>query len=89
MVLNQFFYEAREDGSVNEDNHIFYFIRNLDFHWSLERYFDTEIDHCEYLTLTIDDILEMVDIEDFYCLKPILDKMINKGLSEILYQPWW
>ena len=89
MVLNQFFYEAREDGSVNEDNHIFYFISNLDFHWGLERYFDIEIADFEYFTLTIDDILEMVDIEDFYCLKPILDKMIDKGLSEILYQPWW
>ena len=89
MVLNQFFYEARGDGSVNEDNHIFYFMSNLYFHWDLERYFDIEIADYEYFTLTIDDILEMVDMEDFYCLKPILDKMIDKGLSEILYQPWW
>ena len=89
MGLDQFFYEVREDESVNEDNQIFYFRKNWDFHWDLERYFDTEIANFEYFTLTIDDILEMVDIEDFYCLKPILDKMIDKGLSEILYQPWW
>ena len=89
MGLDQFFYEVREDESVNEDNQIFYFRKNWDFHWDLERYFDTEIANFEYFTLTIDDILEMVDIEDFYCLKPILDKMIDKGLSGILYQPWW
>ena len=85
MGLDQFFYETRGD----EDSQIFYFRKNWDFHWDLERYFDTEITNREYFPLTIDDVLEMVDIEDFYCLRPILDEMIDKDLSEILYQPWW
>ena len=61
MGLDQFFYETRGD----EDSQIFYFRKNWDFHWDLERYFDTEITNCEYFPLTIDDVLEMVDIEDF------------------------
>ena len=43
MGLDQFFYDVGKDGSVNEDNQIFYFRKNWDFHWDLERYFDTEI----------------------------------------------
>ena len=89
MGLDQFFYKVREDESVNEDNQIFYFRKNWDFHWDLERYFDTEITNCEYFIFTIDDVLGMVDIEDFYCLRPILDKMIDKGLSKVVYQAWW
>ena len=37
MGLDQFFYEVREDESVNEDNQIFYFRKNWDLHWDLER----------------------------------------------------
>ena len=43
MGLDQFFYEVGKDGSINEDNQIFYFRKNWDFHWDLERYFDIEI----------------------------------------------
>ena len=87
MELDQFFYEVRKDGSVNEDYKIFYFRKNWDFHWDLERYFDTGILDCEYFILTIDEVKEMVELEDFYCLRYLLDEMIDEGLNKVAYQP--
>ena len=91
MGLDQSFYEVREGSlvDINLEYDLYYFRKNWDLHYDLEEYFDTNIINCEYFIFTIDDIKEMVKIKEFFCLRPLLNKMNHRGLSKVAYQAWW